>query len=101
MRCRSNSNDALSVRTKPSPAPSWLPEDLVGHPRYHVLELLGTGGMGSVYRAEHRLMERQVALKVIRKRLVKDDSSVKRFQREVKAAARLSHPNIVTVHDAD
>jgi serine/threonine protein kinase len=80
---------------------AWLPAELVGHPRYHVLELLGAGGMGSVYRAEHRLMERQVALKVIRKRLVQDDGSVKRFQREVKAAARLSHPNIVTAYDAD
>src|SRR5262245_57513222 len=67
--------------------PSPLPPELRGHPKYHVLELLGTGGMGSVYRAEHRVMERHVALKIINRELMDRPAVVERFHREVKAAA--------------
>src|SRR5262249_45758756 len=77
------------------------PPGLADHPRYRVLELLGSGGMGAVYRAEHRRMERQVALKGMNPALMTRPAMVERFQREVKAAARLTHPNIVTAHDAD
>ena len=63
--------------------------------------MLGRGGMGVVYKAEHRLMERVVALKVISRRMISNPSAVERFQREFKAAARLTHPNIVVAHDAD
>jgi hypothetical protein len=77
------------------------PPELAAHPRYRILSRLGTGGMGVVFLAEHRLMERMVALKTVRKDLTRDPAAVVRFRREVKAAARLSHPNIVTVHDAD
>ena len=63
---------------------------------------LGSGGMGTVYRAEHRLMDRPVALKVIRGDLLGDPALVERFRREVRSAARLaSHPNIVTAYDAE
>jgi tRNA A-37 threonylcarbamoyl transferase component Bud32 len=78
-----------------------IPTDLAAHPRYHVLELLGAGGMGAVYKAEHRLMERHVALKVMNPKLLNRSGSVERFQREVKAAAKLNHSNIVTAYDAD
>src|SRR5262245_25420102 len=78
-----------------------LPPELLDHPRYRVLELLGAGGMGAVYRAEHRLMERTVALKVINRALLDRPDAVERFRGEVKAAARLSHPNIVTAFDAE
>src|SRR4029077_18006500 len=54
-----------------------------------------------VYRAEHLLMERTVALKVINRSLTDNPAMVDSFRREVKAAARLTHPNIVTAHDAD
>ena len=84
----------------PEPAPR-LPADLADHPRYRIVEQLGAGGMGVVYKAEHRLMERTVALKIISRGLVSDADAVERFRREVKAAARLSHPNIVTAHDAE
>jgi serine/threonine protein kinase/putative intracellular protease/amidase len=57
--------------------------------------------MGTVYLAEHRLMERQVALKVVRSELVYNADAVARFLQEVKAAARLSHPNIAAAHDAE
>lgn len=67
---------------------------------YVVLEKLGQGGMGQVYKARHQTMKREVALKVISPAVVKNEASLKRFQREVEAAARLSHPNIVTAHDA-
>jgi WD40 repeat protein len=78
-----------------------VPPELRDHPRYRALGLLGTGGMGAVYRAEHRLMERLVALKVINRELIDKPAAVDRFDREVKAAARLSHPNIVTAYDAE
>lgn len=68
---------------------------------YTLLEKIGQGGMGQVFRAHHRRMERVVALKVLPAAFAEDPGVVERFQREVKAAARLSHPNIVTAFDAD
>jgi serine/threonine protein kinase/WD40 repeat protein len=68
---------------------------------YVVLDRIGEGGMGQVYEARHQRMDRVVALKLLPSSLMKSAEAVKRFQREVKAAARLSHPNIVTAHDAD
>jgi eukaryotic-like serine/threonine-protein kinase len=67
---------------------------------YLLLEKLGAGGMGEVFKARHRHMKRIVALKLVSPQAMKDEASVKRFQREVEAAARLEHPNIVTAHDA-
>ncbi len=67
---------------------------------YQVLDRLGAGGMGTVYKARHRRMKRVVAIKVL-SRNIADDKFVQRFQREVEAVARLSHPNIVLAHDAD
>jgi serine/threonine protein kinase len=78
-----------------------VPAELANHPRYRVLQLLGAGGMGSVYKAEHRLMERLVALKVINATLINQPGAVERFHREVKAAARLVHSHIVTAYDAE
>jgi hypothetical protein len=68
---------------------------------YVVLDSLGRGGMGRVYRARHRRMDRVVALKTLPSRATNSPEAIKRFQHEVKAAAKLSHPNIVTAHDAD
>ena len=67
---------------------------------YVIVDRVGEGGMGRVYRALHRKMQREVALKVISPQLVKNETSIRRFNREVQAAARLSHPNIVTAYDA-
>lgn len=78
-----------------------LPRELADHPRYRIVRMLGGGGMGVVYLAEHRIMGRQVALKVIGRDFTRDPKAVERFRREAKAAAQLSHPNIVTAHDAD
>lgn len=67
---------------------------------YLILDVIGSGGMGNVYLAEHRRMERKVALKVLPPALMGDQRAVHRFCQEVKAAAKLSHPNIVTAYDA-
>jgi len=82
-----------------APAPKSLP--FTNHPRYEIRELLGAGGMGAVYRARHKLMDREVALKVVKAQLVEKPGTVERFRREAQAAARLSHPNIVTAFDAE
>jgi serine/threonine protein kinase len=68
---------------------------------YVVLDRLGAGGMGTVYKARHRRMKRVVAIKVLSREVSKNVHFVQRFQREVEAVARLSHPNIVMAHDAD
>jgi len=68
---------------------------------YAILDRVGEGGMGQVYRAEHRRMKRVVALKVLSPLVTKSKEAALRFQREVEAAARLNHPNIVTAYDAD
>jgi serine/threonine protein kinase len=68
---------------------------------YVILDKLGEGGMGQVFKARHRRMERIVALKVLPPAATQSKDAIERFQREVKAAARLSHPNVVTAYDAD
>ncbi|HLM34543.1 MAG TPA: protein kinase [Gaiellaceae bacterium] len=67
--------------------------------RYEVEELVGTGGMSSVYRARDQLLGRMVALKVLHQQYTEDADYVERFRREARAVAALSHPNIVTVID--
>src|SRR5262249_45364555 len=69
--------------------------------QYRILERLGAGGMGEVYKALHISMDRVVALKVLAPDLVQEQRARARFQREIKGAARLNHPNIVMAHDAD
>jgi serine/threonine protein kinase len=94
-------SEATTVLPSAAPAGPQTPAELAEHPRYRILEVLGRGGMGVVYKAEHRLMERPVALKVIDRGLTGDPAVVERFHREVKAAGRLNHPNIVHAYDAD
>lgn len=78
-----------------------LPQELRNHSRYAVQKRLGQGGMGMVYHATHRLMNRSVALKMIRGDLLATPMAVTRFRREVQAAAQLDHANIVTAFDAE
>jgi serine/threonine protein kinase len=92
---------AASTSEPALPAPVEVPAALAQHPRYRVLKLLGKGGMGAVYLAEHKVMERAVALKVIRPDLTARPELVERFRREARAAARLSHPHVVTAYDAE
>jgi hypothetical protein len=68
-------------------------------PGYEILCELGRGGMGVVFKARHRRMDRIVAIKVLPAAVTKDQGAVARFDREVKAAAKLRHPNIVADDD--
>jgi serine/threonine protein kinase len=68
---------------------------------YDILDRLGAGGMGTVYKARHRRMKRIVALKVLSAKLSENPLFVKRFQREVETIAALGHPNLVMAYDAD
>ncbi len=68
---------------------------------YDILNRLGAGGMGTVFKARHRRMKRVVALKLLSSQLAKNESFVQRFQREVEMIARFTHPNIVIAYDAD
>jgi eukaryotic-like serine/threonine-protein kinase len=67
--------------------------------RYELVELIGRGGMSTVWKAEDRLLDRTVAIKVLHEQLTRDEEYVERFRREARAVAQLSHPNIVTVID--
>src|SRR3954463_15169975 len=67
--------------------------------RYELEELVGTGGMSSVFRAHDRMLDRKVALKVLHEQYTEDEEYVERFRREARSVAQLSHPNIVTVID--
>ena len=66
---------------------------------YEILSPLGAGGMGEVYRARDSRLERDVAIKVLPQSLVNDAEALARFEREAKAVAALSHPNILSIHD--
>src|SRR5947209_7921998 len=66
---------------------------------YRVLEQIGEGGMGIVYRAHDQSLDRDVAIKVLSRGLFADDASRRRFLKEAQSLARLNHPNIATVHE--
>src|ERR1022692_3659392 len=82
---------------KGEPPPSPTPNDLVG--RYRLLRLVGRGGMGEVYAAHDPELDRRVAIKILRAKARPDDIEAARLLREAQAVAKLSHPNVVAIHD--
>lgn len=75
---------------------------MIGHQlggRYEVIERVGGGGMALVYKAQDLLLNRNVAIKVLRQQFVHDEEFIRRFRREAQSAASLSHPNVVSVYD--
>jgi WD40 repeat protein/tRNA A-37 threonylcarbamoyl transferase component Bud32 len=88
-----------SFHAPPFHAPTPLPRPIVDG--YEILEELGAGGMGVVYKARQIDRDRLVALKVIRHERLNNADVVNRFRREAQAAARLSHPNVVAVYESD
>jgi len=95
----------LETNTIPStaPAPSWTPpapaELAARFPELEILRLVGRGGMGAVYQARQKNLDRQVALKILPPEIGRDPSFTERFSREAQAMARLNHPHIVTIHE--
>ncbi len=84
----------------PSDTPPPTPAELAPEfPRLEILELLGRGGMGAVYKARQRDLDRHVALKILRPGLDADPSFAERFAREARALAQLNHPGIVILHE--
>jgi serine/threonine-protein kinase len=67
--------------------------------RYEIIELLGQGAMGIVYKARHKFMNRVVAIKILHPFLLSDLNNVKRFRQEAEAASALQHPNVIQIHD--
>jgi eukaryotic-like serine/threonine-protein kinase len=93
-------NDPASSPTQLATPPPNDPSvgKVVGE-RYRLLGRIGEGGMGAVYRAEHTLMKKTVAIKLLHGELGQVDEAVRRFEREAQSSSRLNHPNIVAVTD--
>jgi serine/threonine protein kinase len=89
--------DTPRARKSAAPDPKELAKQL---PQLEIGELIGEGGMGFVYKARQRHLDRQVALKILHSELQEDPAFAKRFEREAKALAKLNHPNIVAVYDS-
>src|SRR5207237_7825332 len=84
----------------PGPFEAPTPAELAGRfPQLEVLELIGQGGMGAVYKARQTKLDRIVALKVLPPEWGTDPAFAERFAREARALAKLNHPHIVAVHD--
>src|ERR1017187_1408443 len=89
-----------TVASKPPPAPPLPPAEIAKlFPQLEILECLGRGGMGSVYKARQPRLDRFVALKILSPEKQGSQQFAERFEREARALARLHHPNIVTVYD--
>ncbi|WP_339747627.1 serine/threonine-protein kinase [uncultured Rubinisphaera sp.] len=98
----SRAADPANTPTQLSPGRFVPPtiEELQPHfPQLELLELIGKGGMGAVYKARQKTLDRIVAVKIINPDAAEDPSFAERFSREARSLARLSHPNIITIHD--
>ncbi|MEM7384952.1 MAG: serine/threonine-protein kinase [Verrucomicrobiota bacterium] len=96
-------NEAADDGRKTPPETSWTPPDpahlSAQFPDYEIVELIGRGGMGAVYRGRQRSLDREIALKLLPRELATDPEFSERFKREARAMAELNHPHIVQVYD--
>jgi serine/threonine protein kinase len=91
---------ATAAPTAPAPYVPPTPEELARNfPQLEILELLGRGGMGAVYKARQKQLDRFVAIKILPPHISTDPTFADRFTREAKALAKLNHPNIVTLYE--
>src|SRR5580698_6325479 len=98
---------ALNLKTEtvftddtPAAQPPLPPEQIAPHfPQLEIIECLGRGGMGVVYKARQKALHRMVALKLLAPERVRNAQFAERFAREAQALAQLAHPHIVTIHD--
>src|SRR5207244_8973081 len=101
-RCGQEYADATTLCPSDGAVLKPTGDDLIGQTlagKYRIEELISEGGMGAVYRGTHVLMDKTVAIKVLRPSLAADDTIVARFSREAKAASKISHPHAVSVTD--
>ncbi len=94
-------DSTITITGYTSSKSSNIPEDLQDQSRYKIIRHLGTGGMGTVYLAEHLISGRRVALKIVRCDRAESDSLRERLRREIRAVSRLDHPNVIRVFDAE
>jgi serine/threonine protein kinase len=85
---------------KPAFTPPGIEELTLKFPQFEIIELIGRGGMGAVYKARQKELDRIVALKILPPGIGDDDAFGERFTREAKALAKLNHPGIITIHDS-
>ena len=100
--CERKFPDKMTLCSADAAVLKRLDDPLIGQTlagKYKIEKLIKTGGMGSVYRGRHVLMDKTVAIKVLRPSLAGDDAVVARFSREAKAASKISHPHAVSVTD--
>jgi serine/threonine protein kinase len=93
-------SDVPTMATPPAGFVPPSPAELAGQfPQLEILELLGQGGMGAVYKARQKQLDRLVALKILPPQIGETEAFAERFTREARSLAMLNHPHIVTVHD--
>ncbi|HEY9717038.1 MAG TPA: serine/threonine-protein kinase [Trichormus sp.] len=91
-------DDITTQQMNASPDPAELIGTVVAH-KYRLIESLGSGGMGVVFKAQHILMNKTVAIKMLHPQLIVSEHCLGRFQQEAKAASHINHPNIISVFD--
>ncbi len=93
--------ESEALRGAVSPPAADVPPELANHPKFSIVRRLGKGGMGVIYLALHRVLQKPFALKVISPAVLDNPDILARFHAEARAAAQLDHPNIARAHDAD
>ena len=98
-KCGDRFEPGVSVCPKDGTPLTDAPVGQVLAGKYRIDGLVKTGGMGAVYHATHVMLQKPIAVKLIKPELVTSQDTIQRFHREARAASQLNHPNIVTIHD--